>query len=139
MTTERYQQGLAKMMEYQPAGGSGVSTHLKLADDLKDIAPDVSRYIVEFAFGDIYARPGLAKREQALVTISSLVTLGTEREIDLHINTGLTVGLSKEEIVAAIVHLIPYIGFPRVLNALYVLKDVLAQRDAGDARKTRAA
>ena len=139
MATERYQQGLDKMMEYQPAGDSGVSTHLKIADDLKDIAPDVSRYIVEFAIGDIYARPGLAKREQALVTISALVTLGTEREIDLHINTGLTVGLSKEEIVAAIIHLIPYTGFPRVLNALYVLKDVLAQRDAGDARKTRAA
>ena len=139
MATERYQQGLAKMMEYQPAAGSGVSTHLKIADDLKDIAPDVSRYIVEFAFGDIYARPGLAKREQALVTISSLVTLGTEREIDLHINTGLTVGLSKQEIVAAIIHLIPYTGFPRVLNALYVLKDVLAQRDAGDARETQAA
>ena len=139
MATERYQQGFDKMMEYQPTGDFNVSTHLKIADDLKDIAPDVPRYIIEFAFGDIYARPGLTKKQQTLVTICSLVTLGTEREIDLHIHTGLTVGLSKEEIIAAIIHLIPYVGFPRVLNALYVLKHVLAQRNDGDARETPAA
>ncbi|MFE7711399.1 carboxymuconolactone decarboxylase family protein [Streptomyces sp. NPDC057486] len=138
MTTDRYQHGLDKMMEYTPKGNSGAASHLKLADDLKDIAPDVPRYMVEFAFGDIYARPGLSKKEQALVTISSLVTLGTEPQIELHINTGLTVGLTKEQITAAIIHLLPYTGFPRVLNALSIVKKVFAERDADHAQEPQA-
>ncbi|MFE4419136.1 carboxymuconolactone decarboxylase family protein [Streptomyces sp. NPDC056817] len=138
MATDRYQHGLDKMMEYMPKGDSGAASHLKLADDLKDIAPDVTRYMVEFAFGDIYARPGLTKQEQALVTISSLVTLGTEPQLELHIDTGLTVGLSKEQITSAIIHLLPYTGFPRVLNALAIVKKVFAERDADDAPETQA-
>ncbi|WP_322049428.1 carboxymuconolactone decarboxylase family protein [Paraburkholderia sp. J67] len=130
MSTDNYQRGLKKMMEYAAPGDPNVLTHSKITEDLKDIAPDVSRYMVEFAFGEIYTRPGLTKREQALVTIASLTTLGTEPEIELHIHTGLTAGLSKDEIVAAIIHLIPYIGFPRVLNALYIVKKVVAQRAA---------
>ncbi|MGV9867703.1 carboxymuconolactone decarboxylase family protein [Rhodococcus koreensis] len=84
--------------------------------------------MVEFAFGDIYTREGMTKKEQSLVTISSLVTLGTDPQIELHVNTALTVGLTKEDIVGAITHLIPYIGFPRVLNALNIVKSVLSQR-----------
>jgi len=46
----------------------------------------------------------------------------------LHINTGLTTGLTGNEIVEAIMHLVPYTGFPRVLNALEVAKVVFAER-----------
>jgi 4-carboxymuconolactone decarboxylase len=116
-------------MGYTLTGNSEISTHLKIADDLRDLAPDVARYIVEFGYGDIYSRSGLTKRQRALVTLSSLVTQGTEPQIELHVNTGLTAGLTKEEIVEAIIHLIPYTGFPRVLNALYVAKKVFAQRE----------
>jgi 4-carboxymuconolactone decarboxylase len=66
------------------------------------------------------------------VTISSLVTQGTERQLELHINAGLTAGLTKTETIETIIHLIPYTGFPRVLNALYVAKKVFAQRDTDD-------
>lgn len=123
-----YEHGLANMMEYQAHDGSGASGHLALQEALKDIAPDVSRYIVEFAFGDIYDRPGLTNQERSLVTISSLTTLGTEPQVELHINSGLNVGLSMEQIVGAIVHLIPYIGLPKVLNALDIAKRAAAER-----------
>jgi 4-carboxymuconolactone decarboxylase len=88
----------------------------------------VGRYIIEFGYGEIYSRPGLTNEQRALITISSLVTQGTERELELHINTGLTAGLTGTEIVESVIHLIPYTGFPRVLNALYVIKEVFAQR-----------
>ena len=129
MQTDRHERGLQTLQEYTVTGHSEASTHFKIADDLEDIAPDVARYIVDFAYGDIYSRPGLSKTQRALVTISSLATQGTERELELHINTGLTAGLTQTEIVEAIMHLIPYTGFPRVLNALYVAKKVFAQRD----------
>jgi 4-carboxymuconolactone decarboxylase len=128
LESDRYQRGLEKLREYTSSSNGDVSTHFKIAEDLKDIAPDVGRYIIEFGYGDIYSRPGLTHRQRALVTISTLATQGTERELELHINTGLTAGLTKTEIVEAIVHLIPYTGFPRVLNALYVAKKVFAQR-----------
>ncbi len=51
------------------------------------------------------------------MTISTLVALGTEPQLKLHINTGFNVGLTKEKIVGALIHCIPYVGFPRVLNA----------------------
>ncbi|MED1865023.1 carboxymuconolactone decarboxylase family protein [Fictibacillus nanhaiensis] len=129
MEKDRFQNGLDKLMEYTLTDNKDISTHLKISDDLQDIAPDVGKYIIEFAYGEIYSRSGLTNKQRALVTISSLVTQGTEPQLELHINTGLTAGLTKEEIVESITHLIPYTGFPRVLNALTVAKKVFAVRD----------
>ncbi|UOQ44939.1 carboxymuconolactone decarboxylase family protein [Halobacillus salinarum] len=127
--TNRYEQGMNKLMEYTTSDSEDVSTHLKIGDELSDIAPDISKYIIEFAYGEIYSRNGLSNQQRALITISSLVTQGTEPQLELHINTGLTAGLSPEEIVESITQLIPYTGFPRVLNALKVAKKVFAIRN----------
>ncbi|ANC79154.1 4-carboxymuconolactone decarboxylase [Fictibacillus phosphorivorans] len=129
MEKDRYQNGLDKLMEYTLTDNKDISTHLKISDDLQDIAPDVGKYIIEFAYGEIYSRAGLTNKQRALVTISSLVTQGTEPQLELHINTGLTAGLTKEEVVESITHLIPYTGFPRVLNALSIAKKVFSMRD----------
>lgn len=63
-----------------------------------------------------------------MVTIATLVALGTDPQLKLHINVGFNVGLSKEKIVGTLIHCIPYVGFPRVLNALTLLKEVMAER-----------
>jgi 4-carboxymuconolactone decarboxylase len=123
-----HQRGVSKLQEYTLQDSGNAATHLKIVEDLNDLAPDVGKYIVEFGYGEIYSRPGLTNQQRALITISSLVTQGTERELELHINTGLTAGLTGTEIVESVIHLIPYTGFPRVLNALYVVKKVFKQR-----------
>ncbi|UOQ83617.1 carboxymuconolactone decarboxylase family protein [Gracilibacillus salinarum] len=133
MEKSKYQQGLDKLMEYTLEGNDEVSTHLKISEDLEDIAPDVGKYIIEFAYGDIYSRDGLENKQRALVTIASLVTQGTEPQIELHINTGLSAGLTKKEIVESIIQLIPYTGFPRVLNALTIAKKVFEVREEESA------
>ncbi|MDR7078595.1 4-carboxymuconolactone decarboxylase [Neobacillus niacini] len=129
MEKTRYQQGVDIIKEYTLTDNEEIGTHMDIVATFKDLAPDLESYIVEFAFGDIYSREGLTKQQQTMVTISSLVTLGTEPQLELHINTGLTIGLTPKEIVGTIVHLIPYTGFPRVLNALKIVKKVFAQRD----------
>ncbi|MGA9290697.1 MAG: carboxymuconolactone decarboxylase family protein [Anaerobacillus sp.] len=129
MEKDRLQQGLDKLMEYTLSSNDDISTHLKISDDLEDIAPDVGKYIIEFAYGDIYSRDGLTNQQRALVTLSSLVTQGTEPQLELHINTALTSGLTASEVVEAIIQLIPYTGFPRVLNALTIAKKVFCQRE----------
>ncbi|MDX6688422.1 MAG: 4-carboxymuconolactone decarboxylase [Baekduia sp.] len=131
-----HERGVRKLSEFT-LPDSGAATHQKLADDLADIAPDVGRYIIEFGYGEIYSRPGLTNQQRVLITIASLVTQGTEREIELHVNTGLTAGLTSTEIVESLIHLIPYTGFPRVLNALYVVKKVFAQRQVETPQPSR--
>ena len=128
MSTDRHQRGLDRMMELVPSEHAGTFDHAELVESYQELDPDLADYIVSFAFGDIYSRTGLTQQEQTMVTISTLVALGTEPQLKLHINTGFTVGLTKEKIVGALIHCIPYIGFPRVLNALTLVKEVMAER-----------
>jgi 4-carboxymuconolactone decarboxylase len=128
MATDRYQRGLARMNELVSAEHTNTFDHAKLVESYKALDADLSDYIVSFAFGDIYSRTSLTQQEQALVTISTLVALGTEPQLKLHINSGFNVGLTKEKIVGALIHCIPYIGFPRVLNGLSLVKEVMAER-----------
>lgn len=127
MANDRYQKGIEKIQELTLSDDENPTGFMDIGEGFKDIAPDLSKYVVEFAFGEIYSRPGLDNKQKVLTTISALVAQGTP-QIELHINSGLTVGLKPEEIVGCIVHLIPYTGFPRVLNALKVAKKVFEER-----------
>lgn len=96
---------------------------------LKVVAPDVSRYILEFAFGDIYARPGLTLQQREMITVTTLLTQGdTADQLKVHINGALNVGLKPKTIVETVIQCIPYVGFPKVLNALTVIKGILQER-----------
>lgn len=127
MTKDRYQQGLDKIQELTLSSDENPTGEMDIGEAFKDIAPDLSKYVVEFAFGDIYSRPGLDNKQKVLTTITALVAQG-KPQIEMHIKTGLTVGLTPEEIVGCIMHLLPYTGFPSVLNALTVAKKVFAER-----------
>ncbi|MCB7466614.1 carboxymuconolactone decarboxylase family protein [Lactiplantibacillus plantarum] len=97
---------------------------------LDRVAPDVAKLILEFAFNDIYTRPGLLLQQRELVTITSLLTQGdTADQLRVHLNGCLNVGLSRTEIVETCIHCIPYVGFPKVLNALTVVKEVFAKKE----------
>ncbi|WP_394514420.1 carboxymuconolactone decarboxylase family protein [Priestia aryabhattai] len=124
MINERYENGWEKLMEVDGEGGK------RVIESLKDIAPDLGRYVIEFAFGDIYTRQGINLQQKQLVTIASLTTQGgCEPQLNVHINAALNVGLTPNAIVEAITHCIPYTGFPRVLNAIFVAKQVFEERD----------
>ncbi|MFJ8063692.1 carboxymuconolactone decarboxylase family protein [Psychrobacillus sp. NPDC096426] len=125
----RYQRGLDIINEYTLEGNNEISTVSQIQEAFKDLAPDLDNFIVEFGFGDIYSREGLTNQQRTIATIASLVTLGTEPQLELHINSGLNIGLTPKEIVGTVVHLLPYTGFPRVLNALKIVKKVFAQRN----------
>lgn len=123
MEQTRFQKGWELLRQVDDAGGEAV------IHSLSGIAPDLGRYIVEFAFGDIYAREGLSLQERELVTIASLLTAGgCEPQLRVHLNGGLNVGLPPEKIVEALIQCVPYVGFPRVLNAMSTVKEVFASR-----------
>ncbi len=126
MAEDRYQKGIDKIQELTSSPDEDPTGFMDIGEAFKDIAPDLSKYVVEFAFGDIYSRPGLDNKQKVLTTITALVAQG-KPQIGMHVKTGLSVGLTPEEIVGCIVHLIPYVGFPSVLNALKVAKEVFSE------------
>lgn len=97
------------------------------ADALADIAPDLRKFIVEYAYGDIYSRDGLSAKQRALVVLSTVVTQGAAPQTKTHIRRGLHAGLTEQEIVEALLQLAPYIGFPRVQNALVIAQEVFQE------------
>ena len=110
---------------------------IRAIDSMADIAPDMTRFVYEFPFGDIYTRPGLNIKSRQLVTVASLATLGNAGpQLKAHINGSLNVGLTREEIVEALMQLAVYAGFPAALNALKIARDVFHERDAAAATAT---
>ena len=121
MTSERYTIGREMLQRVDGKGGDAV------VNSLKDIAPDFARYLIEFPFGDIYARPGLDLRSREITTIAALTALGNAApQLKVHIAAGLNVGLTQEEITEAIMQMAVYAGFPAALNGLFAAKEVFA-------------
>ncbi|HDT4075556.1 TPA: carboxymuconolactone decarboxylase family protein [Klebsiella pneumoniae] len=121
MSSERYIIGQEMLQRVDGKGGEAV------VDSLRDIAPDFARYLIEFPFGDIYARPGLDLRSREIATIAALTALGNaEPQLKVHIAAGLNVGLTQEEITEAIMQMAVYAGFPAALNGLFAARAVFA-------------
>ena len=121
MSSERYIIGQEMLQRVDGKGGEAV------VDSLRDIAPDFARYLIEFPFGDIYARPGLDLRSREIATIAALTALGNaEPQLKVHIAAGLNVGLTQEEITEAIMQMAVYAGFPAALNCLFAARAVFA-------------
>ena len=123
MSNTRFELGSEKLKEIDGIGGENV------IQSLQDIAPDVGKYIIEFAFGDVYTRSELSMQEREMITITSLLTTGDcEPQLEVHINGSLNVGLSPKKIIETFIQCIPYTGFPKVLNAIYTAKKIFAER-----------
>lgn len=123
MEQTRFELGMEQLKRIDGAGGEHV------IKSLEDIAPDVGRYIIAFAFGEIYQREELSLQERELITITSLLTSGgCEPQLEVHINGALNIGVSAEKIIETFIQCIPYVGFPRVLNAIFTAKKVFAKQ-----------
>ena len=106
-------------------GEAGLNVILALAD----IAPDFATYVFEFPFGDIYSRPGLNVRDREIAAIASLASMGNATpQLKVHIEAGLNVGLTCEEITEILMQMAVYAGFPAALNGLFAAKEVFVAK-----------
>ena len=123
MENTRFTQGTEQLKAIDGKGGENV------IKSLEDIAPDLGKFIVAFAFGDIYTRERLTTEEREMITLSSLLTAGgCEPQLEVHIGGALNVGISPEKVIETFLQCIPYTGFPKVLNAVFTVKKVFAER-----------
>lgn len=87
-------------------------------------------FISGFAFGDFYARDGLSDKDRELISFTYILSLrGCENQLRIHVKGNLKVGNDKETLISAISALMPYIGFPRVHNALAIVNEVCNELD----------
>jgi len=122
--SERYRKGIEKLKIMNP------DSYKILEESLEDIAPDMARYVAEFAYGDIYSRSKLDMKTRELVTIASITTIGSaQTQLKSHIHGALNVGCTPEEIIEVIIQMAVYAGFPKALNGLYSAKDVFEERN----------
>jgi 4-carboxymuconolactone decarboxylase len=111
----RRERGLARLAELgdEPGGEEFLARMGALGD-----------WIVDFAFGDVHARPGLDARERELIIVAVLTTLGSsDPQVRAHIRALRTIEVPWNEIEEVILQTAPYAGVPRAVNALKVLRD----------------
>jgi 4-carboxymuconolactone decarboxylase len=66
MPSDRYQRGWEKLKEVDGEAGE------RVMESLKDIAPDLARYVIEFPFGDVYSRPGLDLKSREIAAVAAV-------------------------------------------------------------------
>lgn len=96
---------------------------------MRDAAPEGQKhfntFLEGFCFGDFYTRDGLNDRQRELITFVFIATLGgCENQLRGHTQGNLMVGNDKEKLISAITVVMPYIGFPRTLNALAIVNEI---------------
>jgi 3-oxoadipate enol-lactonase/4-carboxymuconolactone decarboxylase len=90
---------------------------------------DFQEFITRYAWGEVWSRPGLSRRDRSLITIASLVTGGHEGEIAMHVRVALTNGVTRPEISEVILHTSVYAGLPAANAAFAIAREVFAQLD----------
>ncbi|MBX4868250.1 MULTISPECIES: 4-carboxymuconolactone decarboxylase [Rhizobium] len=89
--------------------------------------------ITEAAWGHVWSRPALTKRERSIVTIALLAALGQDEEVAMHVRATANTGASREDICEALLHVAIYAGVPAANHAIRIAKQAFAQMDAEKA------
>jgi 4-carboxymuconolactone decarboxylase len=105
------------------SGGRGGKDTTRDLAYVSDALGGVGVLAYRWAFGEIWARDELTRRDRSLVVIAILVALGCSAELAVHVPAGLGHGLTREEIEGAITHLALYSGFPRAVEAMRATRE----------------
>lgn len=128
MTDESYEAGKAISEALNP----GMEAALSARYD--DLVPGLSRSVVDFAWGQQYAREGLDQKTRFLITVAALTAQGgqTRPQLKVNIAAARRAGASRREIGEAIWQMALYGGFPAAINGLNAALEVFAAEEARD-------
>jgi 4-carboxymuconolactone decarboxylase len=105
-----------------------------VGEEVVDTLGDLGRYIVEFAFGDVYDRPGLSLRDRELASVAMLAAMrGCEPQLDVHLKAALNVGITLDELRELMIHVAPYAGFPAAINGMRRLQALESEAQSPSA------
>ena len=89
---------------------------------------DFQTFITEGAWGSVWSRPGLTKRERSMLTIALLAALGHDEEVAMHVRATANTGATADDIKEALLHVAVYAGVPAANRAFKIAKEELAKR-----------
>lgn len=95
---------------------------------VRDVFPKLGELTDKVLFGDVWERPGLAKRDRSLVTVAALVVLNAPDQLRGHLWRALDNGVKREELIELITHLAFYCGWANAGSAALVAKEVFEER-----------
>jgi 4-carboxymuconolactone decarboxylase len=122
-----------KTVNEQNRSQKGLATQVEIFGDvikkMQKNAPSnqthIQEYLSAFCFGDFYTRSGLDLQTRELLTLCIVSALGgAEGQVKAHVQGNLNVGNAKEQLIDAITHCLPYMGFPRTLNTLACINEI---------------
>lgn len=119
---ERYTQGMGVRREVLGDAhvDRAVAGTVPLTADFQDL-------ITRYAWGDIWSRPGLARRDRSIAVLTALIALGHHEELAMHLRAAVRNGLTQDEIVEVILQSAIYCGVPAANTAFRIAKDVFAE------------
>ncbi|KAA9132152.1 4-carboxymuconolactone decarboxylase [Microbacterium caowuchunii] len=91
------------------------------------LTADFQGLITRYAWGDIWSRPGLGRRERSVAVLTALIALGHHEELAMHLRAALRNGLTQEEVVEVILQSAIYCGVPAANTAFRIAKDVYSE------------
>ncbi|AUX79668.1 MULTISPECIES: 4-carboxymuconolactone decarboxylase [Sinorhizobium] len=127
--SDRYRQGMATRRAV--LGDSHVDRAQSATTEFDQPFQDL---ITEAAWGHVWSRPALTKRERSIVTIALLAALGQDEEVAMHVRATANTGATREDIREALLHVAIYAGVPAANHAIKIAKRVFAEMDAARAR-----
>jgi 4-carboxymuconolactone decarboxylase len=89
---------------------------------------DFQAFITEGAWGSVWSRPGLTRRERSLITIALLAALGHDEEVAMHVRATSNTGASAEDIKEALLHVAVYAGVPAANRAFRIARQEMEAR-----------
>ena len=94
---------------------------------------DFQAFITEGAWGSVWSRPGLSRRERSMITIALLAALGHDEEVAMHVRATANTGASMDDVKEALLHVAVYAGVPAANRAFRVAKQAFRETGALDA------
>lgn len=92
---------------------------------------DFQQFITEGAWGSVWSRPGLTKRERSMITLALLAALGHDEEVAMHVRATANTGATPDDIKEALLHVAVYAGVPAANRAFKIAREELAKRKEG--------
>ncbi|CAJ0715113.1 hypothetical protein LMG6871_01336 [Ralstonia edaphis] len=92
-----------------------------------DVAPKLAQLTDDVLFGDVWARPGLSKRDRSLATVSALIAMNRPDQLRAHLALAKKNGVTEAELVEAITQLAFYAGWPSAVSAVGIAREVFNQ------------
>ena len=96
-----------------------------------EFTADFQRLITRYAWGEIWSRPGLDRRTRSAITLTALVALGRNEELELHVRAARRVGLTADELKEIFLQSAIYCGVPAANTAFAIAQRVLDEEAAG--------